>query len=200
MDVFTLLLLLALAAYGLNWRDQKRRIALLGSYLGKYQIEQLMEQLTQGYLRALGEEDAERRTQIWNLLATSEAALCEQFNRFATEFAQVQEAQARVSKLPLLPVLHKLAPGYTFDLRQALRIHAQGITQAVENRLNQPLKDKAFTLSAELFLMQHSCHWFCRSQTVASARMMMRHQTSYAQLIDAVSPETRHAYKALLAG
>ena len=49
-------------------------------------------------------------------------------------------------------------------------------------------------MSAELFLMQHTCHWFCKSKTVASARMMARHQTTYAQLVAAVSPETRRAY------
>ena len=77
---------------------------------------------------------------------------------------------------------------------------AQGIANAANNILNQAPKGKAFTLSAELFLMQHTCHWFCRSKTVASARMMMRHKTSYAQLLQAVAPETRHAYGSLLAG
>jgi hypothetical protein len=47
--------------------------------------------------------------------------------------------------------------------------------------------------------MQHSCHWFCRSKVVASARMLARHKTSYEQLLAAVSPETRQAYQALLA-
>jgi len=49
-------------------------------------------------------------------------------------------------------------------------------------------------MSAELFLMQHTCHWFCRSRAVASARMRARHQTSHAQLIESVSPQTREAY------
>jgi hypothetical protein len=35
---------------------------------------------------------------------------------------------------------------------------------------------------------------------VASARMLARHQTSYAQLLDAVSPETRQAYLAVVQG
>ena len=52
-------------------------------------------------------------------------------------------------------------------------------------------------MSAERFLMQHTCHWYCKSKTVASARMLARHQTSYEQLLDAVSPETRSAYAAL---
>jgi hypothetical protein len=43
-------------------------------------------------------------------------------------------------------------------------------------------------MSAELFLMQHSCHWFCKSKAVASARMLVRHKTSHEQLIAAVSP------------
>ena len=68
----------------------------------------------------------------------------------------------------------------------------------MENSRKQSPKNKAFTLSAELFLMQHTCHWFCRSKTVASARMLARHKTSYAQLLASVSPETRQAYGALV--
>jgi hypothetical protein len=45
--------------------------------------------------------------------------------------------------------------------------------------------------------MQHTCHWFCRSRALASARMMARHQTSYALLLDSVSPSTREAYRKL---
>lgn len=58
-------------------------------------------------------------------------------------------------------------------------------------------RDKAFTMTAELLLMQHTCHWFCKSKTVASARTLARHQTPHAQLVAAVSPETRAAYLAL---
>ena len=39
----------------LKTRDQRQRIALLGSHLSRYDIEKLMEGLTEGYLRALGE-------------------------------------------------------------------------------------------------------------------------------------------------
>ncbi len=199
MEIFTLVILIAVGAYALKSRDQRRRIALLGSYLDKYQIEKLMESLTEGYLRALGEDDPDRREQIWQLLGTSETALCEQFNRFAAEFSRVDEARARVSKLGLaIPYADRLLPAATFDMRKALQIHAQGITQVAENRLNRPPKSKAFTLSAELFLMQHTCHWFCRSKTVASARMLARHKTTYAQLVECVSPETRDAYRTLI--
>jgi hypothetical protein len=55
-------------------------------------------------------------------------------------------------------------------------------------------------LSAELYLMQHTCHWFCKSRTVASARLLARHKTSYQQVLESVSPQTRQAYEALLAG
>ncbi|MDO9165846.1 MAG: hypothetical protein Q7U13_07045 [Rhodoferax sp.] len=201
MEILTLLMALAIGIYALKSRDQNRRIALLGTHLGKYQIEQLMESLTEGYLRALGESDPERRAQIWNLLRTTETALCEQFTRFVTEFSHVDEADARVSKLALsVPYAARLFPSLTFDLRKALSSHAHGITHAANNTADQTPKDKAFTLSAELFLMQHTCHWFCRSKTVASARLLARHKTSYAQVLASVSPDTRNAYGTLTGG
>ncbi|HAU56784.1 MAG TPA: hypothetical protein DCW87_03975, partial [Comamonadaceae bacterium] len=135
------------------------------------------------------------------LLRTTELQLSEQFTRFAAEFARVEPAQARVSTLALaLPFAEQWLPGATFDMRQALQIHAQGIERAVRNDAGRSLRDKAFTLSAELFLMQHTCHWFCKSKTIASARLLARHQTSHEQVLDAVAPETRSAYLALLRG
>jgi len=190
-----LAMVIAFIAYTVKSRDQIRRIALLGSHLQRFQIETLMENLTQGYLRALGESDPERKAQVWSMLTTAEVTLYEQINRFVLEFAKVDESEARVSKFPLaIPHADKLFPNATFDLRKALSIHARGITNAVNNQRNQSSRDKAFTVSAELFLLQHTCHWFCRSKTVASARMLSGHQTSYAQLIESVAPETRQAY------
>ncbi|MBK9573329.1 MAG: hypothetical protein IPO43_11625 [Rhodoferax sp.] len=198
MDIFVALMLIAFSAYTLSARAQKRRIALLGSHLSKYQIENLMESLTEGYLRALGEDDAERRAQVWSVLATAETVLSEQFNRFVLDFAKVDEADARVSRLPLaVPYATRLFPRATFDMRKALSMHAHAISSAVANRANQSQKDKAYTLSAELFLMQHTCHWFCRSKAVASARLLARHKTTYAQVLAAVAPPTREAYNAL---
>ena len=200
MDLLLLAALLLGGAYVLKTREQARRIALLGSHLGEYQIEKLMESLTQGYLRCLGEDDPERRDQIWNLLASSEQSVSSQFGRFAAGFAnKVDEPDARVSKLPFaVPYADKLLPAATFDLRKALAIHARGIAGAADNVQQLSPKAKAFTMSAELFLMQHTCHWFCRSKTVASARMMARHQSSYALLLDSVSPTTRAAYQTLV--
>ena len=60
MELLVLLTSLAIGGYMIKSREQGRRIALLGSYLGKYQIEKLMESLTDGYLRALSEVDPER--------------------------------------------------------------------------------------------------------------------------------------------
>jgi hypothetical protein len=181
--------------------DQRRRIALLSSHLSRYDIEKLMEGLTEGYLRALGEADAERQAQVWSFLNTQETKLCEQFQAFAVEFAREDAAATRVSKLPVaIPFAAVLLPAATFDLRQTFAIHAQAIADAVDNRAQRSQKAKAFTISAELFLMQHTCHWFCRSKAVASARLLARHKTSYAQVLDSVAPATRTRYEALLHG
>jgi len=199
MESFIFLLLVPVAGYQfLKAREQRRRIYLLGGYLSQYQIEKLMENVTEGYLRALGEEDPERRAQIWSLLGTAETELSSQFQRFAADFSKVWNGQTQVSTLGFaLPYADKIFPRQTFDMRHLLAIHAEGIAAAAENRRQLSLRDKAFTMSAELFLMQHSCHWFCRSRAVASARMQARHQTSHAQVLAAVSPETREAYRKL---
>lgn len=199
MELLVILVPIALGFYTLNTRDQRVRIALLGSYLGKYRIEKLMESLTQGYLRALGESDPDRQAAIWRMLESSELELREQFSAFVLEFARLDEAQTRVSKLAFaVPYATQWLVGSTFDMRKALSIHAHAIDQAVSNSLHQPPKGKAFTLMAELFLMQHTCHWYCRSKVVASARLMARHKTAYAQVLASVTPQTRQAYCSLV--
>ena len=201
MEIFFVVVLLALGVHALKSHGQARRIALLGSHLGKYQIEKLTENLTEGYLRCLGEDDPARRDQIWQLLDATEASLASQFGSFAADFARVEASEARVSRLSVaLPLGERLFPRQTFDVRKAFAIHARGIADTAKNVRQQSAKDKAFTMSAELFLMQHTCHWFCKSKNVASARMLVRHNTRYAQLIDAVSPDTRRAYLALVQG
>ncbi|VTU36033.1 hypothetical protein H6CHR_04598 [Variovorax sp. PBL-H6] len=201
MEFLTLAAVLLLAIHLLKTREQKKRIQLLASHLGRYQIEKLMETLTEGYLRCLGENDPARREQIWKLLDTTEQTLAGQFQRFAADFARVDDADARVSTLPLvLPFAHRLFPAYSFDMRRALAIHARGIAEAAANSLQRTPRDKAYTMSAELFLMQHTCHWYCRSRAVASARMLARHKTPHAQLVDSVAPATRRDYRALVGG
>jgi hypothetical protein len=201
MDIFILASLFSAGVYFLNAQQQRKRIVLLGTYLRKYNIEKLMESLHQGYMQALGEEDPARREERWQALAHTETSLCEQFNKFAADFSKVGDAEALASKLPLaLPFAEKILPRATFDMRQLLAVHARGITQAAQNSANLSLKRKAFTMSAELFLMQHSCHWFCKSKTIASARMMARNQTTHAQLLASVAPATREAYVRLMGG
>jgi hypothetical protein len=134
MEMLVLVMMIGLGAFWLKSRDQARRVALLGRHLMQFQIEKLMENLTQGYLRALGESDPERQAPIWAMLNAQERDLVEQFSRFATAFATVGEADARVSTLPVaLPYASQLLPKATFDMRRALAVHARGIAEAVEN-------------------------------------------------------------------
>lgn len=201
MDALILVILVVSGVWFLRASEQRRRIALLGSFLGKYQIEALMENLTQGYLRALGEDDPARRGQILDMLGAAEQSVAQQFGSFAIEFSRLDEAQTRVSKLGVaLPFADRLFPKATFDVREAFRIHARGLADAASNDLNRSPRDKAYTMSAELLLMQHTCHWFCRSLATASARTLMRHQTPHAQLVASVAPATRRDYEALLRG
>ncbi|HBH39007.1 MAG TPA: hypothetical protein DDX06_11590 [Curvibacter sp.] len=197
MDILVFLpLALVVGFQVLKARDQRRRIYLLGGYLSQYQIEKLMENVSDGYLRALGENDEERRSQIWSLLATAEQELASQFRRFSEDFSKVWNGQTQVSTLGFaLPYGDKIFPRLAFDMRHLVAVHAEGIAAAAENRHQLSQRDKAYTMTAELLLMQHSCHWFCRSKAVASARMLARHQTSHQQLIDAVSAETRQDYR-----
>lgn len=197
MDVL-LLLVAALAFAWAKKKDQSERIALLGSTLSRFDIEKLMESLTDGYLRALGEEDAERQAQVWSYLEVQEQTLSEQFAAFAAEFATLEASATRVSRLPIaIPYAARWWPAAGFDAREAFAVHARGIAAVVENRAGLAPKRRAFTLSAELFLMQHTCHWYCRSKTVASARLLARHKTAYQQVLKSVSVGTRDAYLAL---
>lgn len=200
MNFLVLSLLAAAVAYFFQRRDEHRRILLLGAHLGQYQIEKLMETLTEGYMRALGDPTPERQQQIWSMLTTTEQTLCEQFRRLVADFSRLDAKSTRASKLPLsIFFTGSWLAGSTFDFRKALAVHAQGICDAINGDAEVAPKDKAFTLLAELFLMQHSCHWFCKSKTVASTRLVLRHQTPYAKVLESVAPATRQAYLALVA-
>ena len=199
MDPIVLILLAGIAAYTLKTQDQRRRITLLGTQLQHYSLEKHIETLIEGYLRALGEDDADRREQIWGLMRANETALGEQLERLARDIAKLNAEATRVSKLAwAIPFADKLFPAATFDLRQAIDIHARGVAQAIAEQPGRSEKDKAFTVMAEMYLFQHTCHWFCRSKNVASARLLARHRTAYAQVLAAVTPDTRRAYEALV--
>jgi hypothetical protein len=79
-----------------------------------------------------------------------------------------------------------------------MALHGRGIAALVENRAGLERKRQAFMLSAELLLFQHTCHWYCRSKPVASARLLRRHKTSHEQVLASVTPDTRRAYQALV--
>ncbi len=196
------LFVLALALGGLwflNLREQHQRIRLLAGVLGQFQVEKLMETVADGYLRALGENDADRRSQVWNMLGQAETTLCAQVQSFVEAFDKVDAAAARFSTLPIgLPFAAQLFASSCADLRALLHIHAQGIADVVTNAAGLSQRDKAYMLTAELLLLQHSCQWYCRSKAVAGARMMARHQTPHAQLLASVSAPTRKAYRQLL--
>ncbi|MES2511915.1 MAG: hypothetical protein V4625_18470 [Pseudomonadota bacterium] len=199
MQFLFLVFLVVAINFFIKKKEQRQRIILLGRQLGQFQIEKLMETLADGYLRALGEADADRREQVWRYLETAEVQFCEQFNKFSAQVLTLDAADTRVSKFAVgFAFATRVFPKATFDLREALAIHAQGIERAAKNAMGRSPRDKAFTLSAELFLMQHTCHWFCNSKDIASARLLMRHKTSYVQVLEAIDPETRAAYLALV--
>lgn len=199
MDTLIGMLLIGIGGFAIKNAEQRLRIALLGSQLQKYQLEKHMEYLTEGYLRALGENDPERRDQVWQLMESTEKTVATQLEQLALDVARLDEKATRVSRLPLaLPLVSRLLPATTFDLREALAVHARGVASVVQNTRGLDRRDKAFMLSAELFLFQHTCHWYCRSRSTASARLAVRHRTRYEQVMAAVSPTTRRGWEALL--
>jgi hypothetical protein len=199
MEFISLLFILATGIHWLNTQGQRKRTALLAEQLRPFQIEKSMAQLTTAYMRALGESDVERQQQILQLQEAAEQQLSSEFQNLAREFAKLPAPVTRAFKLAL-PYIDQLSPKATFDMRRMLEIHAQGIGRTASNLQGMSPKARAFQMMGEMFLMQHSCHWFCRSKTIASARMVAQHQTRYEQALNAVSPETRQAYLAVVQG
>ena len=197
MDITLLGVLLIIGGLAIKQRYQAPRVRLLAEHLSQFNIEPLMQQLHQGYFRALDEQDPARAAQIWALQRSTEQTLLQQFTAFAQSFDSVYLARTQVFKLALaLPYADQLLPGLCFDARHVFTVHAQGIARAVASQ-DQPAP-RARTVLAELYLMQHTCHWFCRSLPTASARLLARHQTSYEQVLQAITPQTRRAYLALV--
>ena len=206
MDLLLLDLLILVVSFVLRTKAQKQRIAVLAHFLRNYDIEKLMERLVGSYMRALDEKDPARQQQIWELQQPVENSLASQFGQFADALAKAPEptngASFRISTqalgFPFAKLIEKLQGNKgSFDLRTAIRVHADGISAVVANHEGRSPKDRAFTLLAEMYLMQHSCHWFCKSKVVASARLLARHQTSHDQVLRSVTAETRQAYCAL---
>jgi len=207
MDLLLLVVLIMGVSFFLRTKAQKQRIAVLAHYLRDFDIEKLMERLVSSYMRALDDPDPARQQQIWDLQQPTENSLSNQFVHFAQALAKAPEptngASFRVSTqtfyFPFAHIIEKLQGNrHSFDFRTAIRIHADGISAVVANAEGLDAKERAFTLLAEMYLMQHTCHWYCKSKAVASARMQLRNQTSYEQVVQSVSPGTRNAYLALI--
>lgn len=198
MDGYLLLLLLVLGLLAFKAQGERRRIFLLAAHLRPLHIEKLIADVIQGYLRALGESDPQRRIQVWQVQERAEQQLVQQVGRLAESFAQVDAAQACVSPW-YWRLVERWWPGHGFDMRQALRLHAQGLKGVLAQGEQVSAQDKAYTFLAELYLLQHTCHWYCKSKAVATARLQARHQTQYAQVLRSVSVPTRTGYQALLA-
>lgn len=201
MDFFTWIVVGSIAVYVLQGMEHRRRVRLLGAHLAPTQVEKLMGGLIEGYMRALDEKEPERRKQVWAILDNSEKTLADQLQRLATSFSQENAQDTRVSTLPLaLPYFDRLMPSHTFDMREALQLHAKAVREAcapdevdLETR-----KRMAFTMTAELLLLQHTCHWFCKTRTIASMRLMARQKTPYEQVLKTVSASTLAAYQRLI--
>lgn len=201
MDFLTLAIIVTTVLYVLKKQEQRQHTQLLAQHLARFQIEKLMANLMEGYLRVIGEKDAQRRDQIWPVLANTESSLVSQFQRFADEFATLPAEQTRASTLPLaLPYMTRVLPSVTMDVRETMKLHAQALAAARVGDAadEEERKRRAFTMTAELMLMQHTCHWFCRSRTVASMRLLARHKTAYEQVLQSVAPATLKAYDRLV--
>lgn len=197
MDALILLMPILGFVWVFKMREERRRVMLLASHLHQTSIERLMERITTGYNKALEAADTAQREAIWEGLQADEQQLGEQLARLAESVAREPNDTTRVCRIAL-PWLDKLMPQTTFALADALRLHAQGLQDVAANTAGLSLKDRAFQFLAEMLLMQHTCHWFCRSRTIASARLVARHQTAYSQVVEAVSAPTRRAYRQLV--
>ncbi len=192
----TLILLAVIAAWQLlRVRYQRTHIALLGQHLAGMQLERHMETLTQGYTRAIREESEARQLQVLDTFAQTERAVAAQVQSLATAMQKESAPAASMSALSCcVPNVERFLPSLTRDFRQLLHIHAKGLHHVVNNPDQWDAKTRAYHLSAELYLLQHSCHWFCKSRAVADARLMLRHQVKYQKVLDSVSVATRSAY------
>ncbi len=198
MHPLALTVLVVLGYVFLNWYDQAKRIVLLSRLLSSYQIEALMERLNNGYMRALSMEDGERQDLAFEQQHATEQQLAEQLRKLSKDVEQQRPADVRISRLPV-PFARHWLPMLTFDLASAISVHANGVSALADYPEELPPKQRARQLLAEVLLMQHTCHWFCRNRRMASARLMQRHQTRYQDVLAMVSTKTRESY-GLIAG
>lgn len=201
MDIILVLLLALTAWHMLRANYQRTHIALLGRHLANLQLERYLETLAQGYTRAIKEPDENRQIQVLDTFTQTEHAAAAQLKQLADAVQKEDTPATRIGILAFcVPYIERFLPVLTRDFRQLLHVHAAGMRHVVDNTENWDTKTRAFHISAELYLFQHSCHWFCKSRTVADARLMMRHQVNHEKVLASVSDVTRAAYTRWLQG
>jgi len=201
MDIAFILLTVFIAWQMLRVRYQRAHIALLARHLAGLRLEKHMETLTQGYLRAIGEEDASRQLQVLETFTPSERAVAAQVQTLADAMQRESARDTTLCTLTFcLPYAERLVPSATRDFRALLRIHAAGLRHVVDNEDGLDPRRRAYRIAAELYLFQHSCHWYCKSRAVADARLAVRHQVGHDKVLESVSERTREAYLRWLEG
>lgn len=201
MDIALTLLMVFVAWQALRVHYQRTHIALLGRHLATLQLERHMETLTQGYTRAIHEEDKARQLQVLETYAQTERAVAAQVQSLADAIQEESALATSMGTLPFcLPYAERFLPTLTRDLRKLLYIHAAGLRHVVDNEGDWDPINRAYHLSAELYLFQHSCHWFCKSRAVADARLALRHQVQHQKVLESVSAVTNAAYLRWLHG
>ena len=104
------------------------------------------------------------------MLESTETRLVQQLEQLGKDIQRLTPEQARVSRLPMaLPLATRMWSSASFDLRAAMRLHAEGFAAGVEQAGHLPRKQQARQLLAEMFLFQHTCHWYCRLNWCAVA-------------------------------
>ena len=197
MEIVFILLTGIVAWWLLRVQYQRARIALLGNHLATLQIEKHMETLTQGYTRAINEESDTRQLQVLETYEQAERVVAAQVRSLAERMHNESAQATKMATLPFcLPYAERLLPDTMLrDFRALLHIHADGLRHVVDNEERWDSKTRAYCLLAELYLLQHSCHWFCKSRTVADARLMLRHQVNHQKVLESVSSVTRLPYQ-----
>lgn len=195
METILILLMVAAVWQLLRVRYQRAHIALLGRHLASLQLERHMETLTQGYTRAIHEHDETRQLQVLETFNMTERTVAAQIQSLATAMQKESAQATSMGVLPFCaPYAERFLPATQRDFRKLLHIHAAGLRHAVDNEDRRDAKNRAYRLSAELYLLQHSCHWFCKSRAVANARLLVRHQVHHQKVLESVSETTRSAY------
>ncbi|PLC53031.1 hypothetical protein CR155_14595 [Pollutimonas nitritireducens] len=192
--VLTLLMVVAVWQL-LRVRYQRTHIALLGHHLASLQLERHIETLTQGHTRAIQEKDETRQIQVLETFGLTERAVAAQVQSLADAMQKESAQDTSMSALPFcVPYAERFLPSALRDFRKLLHIHAAGLRHALDNEGRWDAKTRAYHLSAELYLLQHSCHWFCKSRAVANARLLLRHQVNHQKVLESVTAMTRASY------